>query len=148
MMNQKHCPFCKVPAAKGCTHLALAIEGRDFVRRCIDLCDGQAQWVTLCSQRRAHQRLAGDWSPEQEDFTWLETAFCDQFLKRLIWFGGLEHEWRASPKAEHGGFWVLLWSKDPRRLWWELRDEIERQTTRQAPPSNGNTSWLIPLNPR
>jgi hypothetical protein len=25
---------------------------------------------------------------------------------------------------------VLIWSKDPRRLWWELHDEIERRLTR------------------
>ena len=76
---------------------------------------------------RALQRRNGDWVPEHEDFTWLETAFCDKFLKRLAWFGELDYEWRSGPKPEQGGFWVLLWSKDPRRLWWELRDEIERQ---------------------
>ena len=70
---------------------------------------------------------AGEWSPEREDFTWLETAFCDEFLKQLSWFGGMDHEWRSGPKAGQGGFWVLLWSKDPQRLWWELRDEFERQ---------------------
>jgi hypothetical protein len=37
----------------------------------------------------------------------------------------MEYEWRSGPKAGQGGFWVLLWSKDPQRLWWELRDEFE-----------------------
>jgi len=146
-MNQRYCPFCKCPALDGCAHLALAVEGRDFVRRCIELSQAQPQWFTLCTQRRAQQRLAGNWCPEQEDFTWLETAFCEQFLKKLTWFGGMEHEWRTGPKADHGGFWVLLWSKDPQRLWWELRDEIERQTAFRSPP-NGSSSWLIPLQPR
>ncbi len=126
MMDQKHCPFCKVPAVKGCSHLALVSEGRDFVRRCIDNCQAGPQWHHLCKQRRLRQ--ATDWSPEQEDFTWLETAFCDRFLRHLAWFGGLDYEWRSGPKPGQGGFWVLLWSKNPQRLWWELRDEIEKQS--------------------
>ncbi len=60
------------------------------------------------------------------DFTWLETAFCNEFLKKLIWFGGMDYEWRVGPKSGQGAFWVLLWSKDPQRLWWELHDEFER----------------------
>jgi hypothetical protein len=36
----------------------------------------------------------------------------------------------------------LLWSKDPPRLWWELRDEFERQGAER--PSNQNGApWLI-----
>ncbi len=71
--------------------------------------------------------MTGEWSPEREDYTWLETAFCEEFLKRLTWFGSMEYEWRSGPKARQAGFWVLLWSKNPRHLWWELRDEFERQ---------------------
>ena len=56
---------------------------------------------------------------------WLETAFCNEFLKNLRWFNGIDYEWRTVNRAERGGFWVLLWSKEARRLWWELRDEIE-----------------------
>jgi hypothetical protein len=128
MINQKHCPICNFASARVCKHLALAVEGRDFVRLCIDRCQGQAQWRTLVDQRRQWRRRVGQWPPEPEDFTWLETAFCDQFLKRLTWFGGMDHEWRTGPKSGQGGFWVLLWSKDPQRLWWELRDEFDRQT--------------------
>ena len=40
MISQKHCPFSRVPALTGCEHLALAAEGRDFVRRCVELCQG------------------------------------------------------------------------------------------------------------
>jgi len=84
--------------------------------------------------RHRRGQLTGEWSPEQEDFTWLETAFCEEFLKRLRWFGGMDYEWRSGPKLQQGGFWVLLWSKDPQRLWWELREEFERQAAeRQAP---------------
>ncbi len=126
-MRQKHCPICKTPAATGCKHLAVAVEGRDFVRRCVELCQGEKQWHALCESRRRQRLATGEWSPEREDYTWLETAFCDEFLKRLTWFGGMEYEWRSGPKAKQAGFWVLLWSKDPRRLWWELRDDIERQ---------------------
>jgi len=78
---------------------------------------------------------------------WLESAFCDEFLKRLIWFGGIDYEWRTGPHEGQGGFWVLLWSKEPRRLWWELRDEFERQAnkrpheTRPAPSSSA--PWLF-----
>lgn len=146
MINQQNCPFCKTPAIKSCAHLALAAEGRDFVRRCIELCHGQEPWRVLCQMRR-EQKLGRGWAPAQEDFTWLETAFCDQFLAHLGWFGAMEHEWRSGPRPEQGGFWVLLWSKDPRQLWWELREQLERecatpQTTPDAPP------WLIWLSPR
>jgi len=112
----------------GCKHLALAAEGRDFVRRCVEMCDGETPWRALCDWRRRQGLATGEWSPEREDYTWLETAFCEEFLKRLTWFGGMEYEWRADAKATQAGFWVLLWSKDPRRLWWELRDEFERQS--------------------
>jgi hypothetical protein len=140
MINQRHCPFCKEAASKACSHLALAVEGRDFVRRCVELSQGAKPWRALCEQRRAQQR--DDWAPNQEDFTWLETAFCDRFLKRLTWFGGMDYEWRSGPKDGEGGFWVLLWSKDPPRLWWELRDEFERQGAER--PSNQNGApWLI-----
>jgi hypothetical protein len=133
MIDQKHCPFCKTPASAGCKHLAVAAEGRDFVRRCIELCQGEKQWRGLCDGRRQEGLASGEWSPEREDYTWLETAFCEEFLKRLTWFGGMEYEWRAGPKPKQTGFWVLLWSKDPRQLWWELRDEFERQTQERQP---------------
>ena len=127
MVNQKHCPFCQTAAQGGCTHLALAAPGRDFVQDCVGLCQGQQQWQALCREL-AQQRRTGEWSPDREDFTWLETSFCQRFLKHLRWFGGMDYEWRAGKKAGQGGFWVLLWSKDPQRLWWELADEFERQT--------------------
>ena len=111
----------------GCEHLAVAAEGRYFVRRCVELCRGEKQWGLLCQSRHQRGLASGEWSPEREDYTWLETAFCDEFLKRLRWFGGMEYEWRSGPKGAQTGFWVLLWSKDPQRLWWELLDEFERQ---------------------
>ncbi len=147
MINQKHCPFCKTAAAAACVHLALAAEGRDFVRRCVEQSQGQAQWQVFCQRRHQLLHRSGDWSPEQEDFTWLETAFCDVFLKRLSWFGGMDYEWRSGPKPEQGGFWVLLWSKDPQRLWWELREEFERRTM-NIPPLPEAAPWLIWLSPR
>ncbi len=128
MINQKHCPICKTPAVESCSHLALAAEARDFVHRCVELCQGQKQWQALCQRFRNQLHRTGEWSPEKEDFTWLETAFRDQFLQRLAWFGGMDHEWRTNPASALGGFWVLLWSKDPQRLWWELLDEFERQS--------------------
>lgn len=127
MVNQRHCPFCKAPSASGCRHLALVTEGRHFVRRCVERCNGQKQWQALCEHRRQLNAIAGNFATEREDYTWLETAFSEQFLKRLAWFGGMEYEWRSGPNLDQGGFWVLLWSKDPERLWWELRDEFERQ---------------------
>ena len=117
----------------GCEHLALAAEGRDFVRRCVELCQGEKQWRALCESRHRQGLASGEWSPEREDYTWLETAFCEEFLKPLTWFGGMEYEWRSGAKPAQGGFWVLLWSKDPRRLWWELRDEFERQGRERRP---------------
>ena len=128
-MGERHCPFCQSTALRECPHLALAAEGREFVRRCVESCQGQRQWQALCLRRRGQLQRTGEWSPEREDFTWLETAFCHEFLKHLRWFGGLDHEWRSGPKRGQAGFWVLLWSKEPQRLWWELRDEIERQSS-------------------
>ena len=136
MIARKHCPYCLTPALRGCPHLALAVEARDFVRRCVELCSGGAQWEALCQARKGHLRTAGKWAPEREDFTWLETAFCDEFLKGLTWFGEMDYEWRTESKPEQGGFWVLLWSKDPQKLWWELRDEFERQVSPQIPGPN------------
>ena len=134
MIDQKHCPYCLAPAQRGCPHLALAVEARDFVRRCVERSEAQVQWQTLCQRRRGQLQSAGQWSPERDDFTWLETAFCDEFLRRLSWFGAMDYEWRTGAKPEQGGFWVLLWSKDAQRLWWELRDEFERQSSGHFPP--------------
>ena len=135
MITQKQCPFCKTPASTGCKHLALTVEGRDFVRRCVELCQGEKQWRALGETRRRQRLATGEWSPEREDYTWLETAFCEEFLKRLTWFGGMEYEWRSNPKTNQAGFWVLLWSKEPRQLWWELRDEFERQAQPKGAPA-------------
>ncbi len=149
MINQRYCPFCRLPAAKGCSHLALAVEGRDFVRRCVEKSQGEIPWRVLCQRRRVQKLQAGVPSPQQEDFTWLETAFCEEFLKRLAWFGGMDYEWRSGPKPHEGGFWVLVWSKDPRRLWWELRDELERRMANDGfVPQQDAPPWLIFLNPR
>jgi hypothetical protein len=134
MIGQRNCPYCKSPALHGCEHLALAVEGRDFVRRCVELSESRPQWQSLCQSRRARLLRSGEWSPEREDFTWLETAFRDEFLKRLAWFGEMDYEWRSGPRPEQGGFWVLIWSKDPRRLWWELHQEIEQQAARLSQP--------------
>ena len=143
MIDQKHCPFCRTPAATGCKHLAVEAEGRDFVRRCIESCEGEKQWRAVCEWRRRQRLATGEWSPEREDYTWLETAFCDEFLKRLTWFGGMEYEWRSGPKARQAGFWVLLWSKDPRQLWWELRDEFERQAHERGPQRGGSAKSKV-----
>jgi len=128
----------------GCAHLTVATEGRDFVQRCIERCQGQSLWQTICQQQPD-----GNGSSEPQDFTWLETAFCDRFLKHLRWFGGMDYEWRTGPKLDQGGFWVLLWSRDPRRLWWELRDELERSSTDLviAVPQDP-APWLIWQTPR
>jgi hypothetical protein len=116
----------------------LAAEGRDFVRRCVELAGAHKQWQAVCAIRRKHSLAVGDWSPEAEDYTWLETAFCETFLKPLRWFGSMDYEWRSGRSPAHSGFWVLLWSKDAQRMWWELQDEFERQTlgfpTRAAAP--------------
>lgn len=116
------------------------------MRRCVELCEGQQAWAILCQQRQEQNQVRG-WVPEHRDFTWLETAFCEEFLRHLTWFGGMDHEWRSGPRPEQGGFWVLLWSKNPQRLWWELRGELEHESAspsaqQEAPP------WLIWLSPR
>ncbi|HYG33492.1 MAG TPA: hypothetical protein VEC99_01830 [Clostridia bacterium] len=147
MINQRYCPLCNAPAAEKCQHLALAVEGRDFVRHCVELCHGLKEWQVLCCQRQQQERHFTPWPSEQDDFTWLETAFCDRFLRHLHWFGGLDHEWRSGEKPEQGGFWVLLWSKDPRKLWWELREELERQGA-TTPQAQSSSPWLVGLAPK
>jgi len=132
-MNEKLCPFCQSGTAANCSHLALAVEGREFVRRCVQAANAQGVWQTFCQSYREDLRRSGEWSPDREDFTWLETAFCERFLKPLRWYGGLDYEWRSGPDLANGGFCVLLWSRDPERLWWELRDEIERQAHQSSP---------------
>jgi hypothetical protein len=127
-----------MPAVERCPHLALAVPGRDFVRSCVDLSQALDLWQTLCQRRCQHQR---------EDFTWLETAFSKQFLQHLHWFGGLEYEWRNGERPEQAGFWVVLWSKDPKRLWWELREELDRQVVRPAERED-SSPWLIWLAPK
>src|SRR3954470_9315108 len=106
MIGQRHCPFCKVSAVRGCAHLAMAVEAREFVRRCIELCEGQRQWEALLASRRKRIGVAGGWTPEREDFTWLESAFRDEFLTNLAWFGTIDYEWRTGDQPERGGFWV------------------------------------------
>jgi hypothetical protein len=145
MINEKHCPFCLTPARRGCSHLALGVEARDFVKKCVEHCHAQIEWQTLCQLRRSELQRTGNWSPERDDFTWLETAFCNEFLKRLSWFREMDYEWRTGLRPEQGGFWVLLWSKDPKRLWWELRDEIERQSATQMPALSPRHDNFLPL---
>ncbi len=137
MLGERQCPFCTKLSSRHCDHLALEVEAREFVRRCVEMCHGETQWERLCALRRSLLQRSGEWSPERDDFTWLETAFCEQFLKRLRWFGGMDYEWRTGSRPEQGGFWVLLWSKDPQYLWWELLDQFERQRDRpQMPPQS------------
>ncbi len=127
MVNQRHCPFCGTAAKLACAHLALAAPGRDFVQRCIDAAHAERQWKNLCAQVREQHHRTGSASRDCEDFTWLETAFCERFLKGLHWFGGMDHEWRTGPQLDNGCFYVVLWSKSPQHLWWELLDDIDRQ---------------------
>src|SRR5205085_5707015 len=111
-----------------------------------ELSNGQPQWEALCATRQRHISANGRSAAEREDFMWLETAFCDQFLKRLSWFGEMDYEWRTGAKPEQGGFWVLLWSKNPEHLWWELRDELERQSSPNiTPPTFSRADNLLPL---
>jgi hypothetical protein len=127
MVNQRHCPYCQRPAKAACDHLALAVPGRDFVHSCIDAAQALRQWKELCAAIHEQAGPLADWSTDREDFTWLETAFCQRFLKSLHWFGGIDHEWRTGERLDKGGFYVLLWSKSPQRLWWELLDHLDRQ---------------------
>lgn len=145
MINQRYCPFCRNPAATGCEHLALAVEAREFVRCCVETCHGRSLWESICRQHSTHSRAVGEWSPEQEDFTWLETAFCDRFLKHLKSFGGLDYEWRTGPKLDQGGFWALLWSSNPKQLWWELKEELDRQTIIPFPSHAESAAWQIQM---
>lgn len=115
MNTSPACPYCQSPTATPCPHLALVTEPRDFVRRCIESCHGEAAWKRLCRER------------EKEDFTWLETAFAERFFKPLVWFGSVQQEWRKAAKSNHREPWLLLWSPNPQKFWWELHDKLEYQ---------------------
>jgi hypothetical protein len=145
MINQRYCPFCKTPAMQGCEHLALAVEAREFVRRCVEASHGDEPWRQICHRMPGQSVAATNWSAQKEDFMWLETAFCERFLRHLKAFGGLEYEWRTGPRLDQGGFWALLWSGNPRQLWWELKEELERQNLMLAVQPVEDAPWLIQL---
>jgi hypothetical protein len=84
--------ICSEPASINCSHLALASEAREFVRRCVEHSQAQRQWQILCINRLRAARSGSQWSSELEDFMWLETAFCNEFLKPLRWFQGIDYE--------------------------------------------------------
>jgi hypothetical protein len=127
MIGQRICPICKSPALRGCPHLALAIEARLFVRQCVELSGAYQQWKNLCLARDAQLRREGKSICDSNDFTWLESAFSDEFLRHLPSFKALDYEWRTGARADQGGFWVLLWSGHTQKLWWELRDELDQK---------------------
>src|SRR6266487_3858369 len=125
MTEGKYCPFCGAASARSCPHLALAARATEFVGRCIENCHGEASWQVLMNNRGNALLLYRFGS---DDFLWLETSFSFQFLERLGLFGRMEYEWREGGRASVREMWVLLWSKQPQRLWWQLWDELERQT--------------------
>jgi hypothetical protein len=128
MIGQRFCPFCKTPALRGCAHLALAVEARMFVSRCVELSGAGRQWRELCQAHDAQIQRDGKSLCDSSDFKWLESAFTDEFLKGLPAFKQLDYEWRTGPRPEQGGFWVLLWSADAQKLWWELHDELDQRS--------------------
>jgi hypothetical protein len=108
------CPVCAAPSKSVCPHLALAAPATDFVRFAIEACHAAPLWRTVC-------RRGGDW-----DSTWLESSFCDRFLRGVPGFAGLTYEWRQ------GDQWALLWSSNPDRLWWSLRDRLEEEAANEG----------------
>jgi hypothetical protein len=120
-----NCPFCRAPASQRCEHLALAVKSPQFIARCVQAARAEDLWGRYCQQTRKLQREEG--GGELPDFTWIESAFCDEFLKRLEWFGAMTYEWRKpGPPNQNSDLWVRLWSKNPQRLWWQLRDKLEQ----------------------
>lgn len=132
--------------------MAIAVKSQHFVTRCVQAAQAEALWGRFCRQTREVQREEG-WG-ELPDFTWIESAFSDEFLKQLEWFGGISYEWRAAEPPHQGGdLWVLVWSKDPQKLWWQLRDKLEKHLAqteqwleskrRPAPPPADTTGSLF-----
>jgi hypothetical protein len=147
MIHQRQCPFCRLNSDQACEHLALAVETRDFVRRCIELSNGQSPWKLLCRQDAGQASSSGGAPGTPEDFTWLETAFCKEFLGHLSCYGGMDHVWRSGPGPGQGGFWVLLWSRKPKQLWWELKEELDRRSLK-PPAVHDDSPWLIWMAPK
>lgn len=114
------CPFCNAAARAGCNHLALAAPATEFIARCVEHCHAGPLWQQIL-KTDIYDRWSG-----AGDFSWSEFAFCHRFLKLLRWFGAMEHQWRDDGRAHGREQFALLWSKDPRRLWWELRDYLEQ----------------------
>jgi hypothetical protein len=125
-MNEKRpCPYCAPAPNRECEHLAIAVKSQHFVTRCVQAAQAEALWERFCRRTREMQREEG-WG-ELPDFTWIESAFCDEFLKRLEWFGEINYEWRdAGTGSGSGDLWAVVWSKDPQKMWWQLRDRLER----------------------
>jgi hypothetical protein len=125
MSETKNCPFCKTPASQRCEHLALVVRSPQLIAHCVGAARAEDLWERYCQQTRSRQREES--GGELPDFTWLESSFCDEFLKRLEWFGQMTYEWRNAVPPEQGkDLWVWLWSKHPQRLWWQLRDKLEQ----------------------
>jgi hypothetical protein len=133
MNGNRNCPYCKSPAATGCEHLALAAAPRDFVRLCVEKSHAEYVWRFICARN------------ERADFTWLETTFCERFLKPLGYFGVMEYEWREGTKPGQKDLWVLMWSRSPQQLWWELRDAIgiQAEAVRDEPPPKAAVSCPV-----
>ena len=121
MKADAQCPFCRVAAATGCPHLALAADPRDFVARCVALAQAQTIWPKLTGQNPS------------ADFLWLETDFCENLLRPLAHFSAMEYEWHLPANARRRQVRVLLWSRAPQKLWWELRDRLEGKLASEPP---------------
>ena len=133
MKDPAICPYCRNPATKGCAHLALATAPRDFVWLCIEQSASTFDWRGICKR------------DENADFLWLETAFCERFLKPLHWFGNLSYEWRERGSSATRDQLAILWSPSPRKLWWELRDHIEKYAHSSAIDSRWNGTVQCPV---
>src|SRR5260370_32413473 len=103
MIGQKHCPYCQTPAILKCPHLALTVEGREFVRRCVELCKGEAPWRAICERRRAQMPRPGERAPPRADFTLPEAAFSQGFLARLRCVGGMDNGWAVRARPARAG---------------------------------------------
>jgi hypothetical protein len=123
MKEHKHCPFCGKAEVDGCAHLALAVKQTEFISQCIARSQTEAFWRKLMNNRH-HPVFTHTYG--SDELTWNEMTFAMVFLRGLDWFGGQDYQWRDGTAERPGTQWVILWSKEPQRLWRQLRDEIAR----------------------
>lgn len=111
------CPICQASAeGGGCDHLALGVEHRSFIGRCVEASGSGGRWRAIANY-------------DSEDHMWLEEAFARKFLIGCAGFAGVAFAWRDVPGSGRRELWGWVWAKEVRKVWWDLADRLEEHLT-------------------